>query len=215
MAVREVLTVLQSNFNVDKTQSFHAGAVLAVRTTNGVPQVFAADRSIDTAPASVVGVAADDKARIGNTLILIDPVGSSVIADISSPANANGSFAASNNGYYVAPKRAIADYMDETVTNVSDLTSGATGYQGPRRGVGVYTTPSSQLITDQFVAFATASTTTDGTTPVTFATSDLLTYGVGVNAGKFIKIGTGGDGKSVARVDNYDASAGLIYITLL
>lgn len=211
MAIRSLLSVLSSNYNVDATTQFHAGASLSRDPATGL--VRSADRRTDAGTA-FVGFSADDKSRVGNTMIQTDPVGSNVL-------DSTGKFVANNNGFFVSVKRALGDYQDESNTNVSDLTSGASGYQGPRRGIGVFTTPSSQFVTDQFVAVATTSGVADATVAVAFLTNDLLTFGASDPAGaydhsgKLVKINTAGDGLAVAKVDQYDAAAGLLYITKL
>src|SRR6266700_2084224 len=105
MAIRELLSVLQSNADVSKSTTFIAGMVL-VKDSDGL--AIKADRaSSASAPhrtQDVVGLAADDHARTGVTMISIDPVGSTYV-DTST-----GNLIANNNGYYVAPKRALADY---------------------------------------------------------------------------------------------------------
>lgn len=212
MAIRELFSVIQSNFDVarDTTQLanpyFVAGQILARDGATGLARK--ADRANTSPVDTVVGISADDHARTGVTMIIPDPVGSTFV-------DSNGVLQANNNGFYVATKRALLDFIDEPVTNVSDLTSGATGYQGPRRGVGVYTTPSGQFVTDQFVAVKTASASTDSGTAYSFAPNDLLTFGAAANAGKFVALNSTTDGKIVARVDRYDAAAGLLYVTQL
>lgn len=223
MAIRELNSVLAQNVDVDKATAFVAGMVIARDITTGL--AIKADRATILGSA-VVGLAADDKARTGVTMISVDPVGAAYIDP------STGAFKANNNGYYVAPKRALGDYYDETVTNISDLTSGATGYQGPRRGVGVFSTPSGQFVVDvssvfntgAAAAYATTSTTAESTGgTIVFATNDLLTYGssngaVGTTtdfAGKLVQLANAAHGKAVARVDKYDAGAGLLYITML
>lgn len=212
MAIRELFSVVQSNVEVarDTTQLsnpyFLAGQLLARDTATGLARQ--ANRA-NTAPVDTfVGISADDHSRTGATMIIPDPVGSTYV-------DANGVLQANNNGFYVATKRALLDFLDETVTNASDLTSGASGYQGPRRGAGIYTTPSGQFMTDQFAAVKTATTTTDSGTAYSFAPNDLLTFGAGVNAGKFVALNATTDGPVIARVDKYEAAANLLYITQL
>jgi hypothetical protein len=215
MAIRVIYGVLNANINVDKAQSFHAGACLARESTtsNGTcsqGNARLADRASDPGNA-FVGFAADDKARSGNTMIQPDPVGATYVDP------ATGNMIKNNNGLFVAQKRALGDWQDETVTNVSDLTSGASGYEGPRRGVGIYTTPSNVLITDQFGLFQTSAATTD-IAYAAFVPNDLLTFGASTtNAmqGKLVMLSNTSHGKAIARVDSYDASAGLLYITQL
>jgi hypothetical protein len=213
MAIRELFSVVQSNGDVARDTTvladpyFLAGMVVARDTTTGL--IRKANRA-NTGPADTwVGLSADDHSRTGCTMIIPDPVGANYI-------DTNGNFVANNNGFYVATKRALLDYLDEPVTNVSDLTSGASGYQGPRRGVGIYTTPSAEFVTDMFVAVKTASsggTTADSNSAYSFLPNDLLTFGAGANAGKLVALNVVTDGPTVARVNKYDAAAGLLYIT--
>ena len=127
-------------------------------------------------------------------------------------------FRSNNNGFYVVSKRAIGDFLAENVNGVTNPTAGSSGYEGPRRGVGVFNTPGAQFITDRFSSTASTSVTLDGAaggwTP---AVGDLLTVAGGsANAGKLCKLGTvGTDGVIVGRVDNYDSAAGLLYFTQL
>jgi hypothetical protein len=232
MAIRELNAVIAANFDIAATTQLHAGSYVA--RDPGSSLVVAADRALHTAGATL-GVLADDTARTGNTMIQVDPVGSTYIDPTT------GNFVANNNGYFRAAKRAIGNYQAEDYTDVTNLTAGASGFEGPMRGVGVFTTPSSNLITDQFATAVTADSVTSGATTIsdsafsggqTFLPNDLLTYGTGVNAGLFVKVATTTavvnstsevepstttflNGKIVARVDKYDSAAALLYITLL
>lgn len=207
MAVRSLQELLVVNYNVKKTTSFYAGAPLA-RDLSGddVGLARAANRASDTS-ANWVGVAADDHNRTGVTGIYVDAVGSTYI-------DSNGNLVENNNGFYKGPKRAIGEFMDEPITTVTNMTAGSTGYEGPRRGVGVYTSPSTQLVTDQFVAVASSASTTDDTSAITFAVGDMLTFGVTDNAGKFVKLASTSHGPWVATVERYDSTQGLLYIAL-
>jgi hypothetical protein len=214
MAIKELINVFPFNYPVAKATTFYAGMVLA-RGTDG--NVVVANRATvaHQSAGAIVGLAADDKASTGVTFIQSDPVGSSYV-------DSSGVLQAANNGWFVGAKRGLADNaaFDETVTGVTDLTSGSTGYQGPRRGVGVYQAPG-QFVTDQFVNFATNdsnSTTTADTAYTAWGPNDLLTYATGAtNAGKLVKVTTSATnfGVVVAKVDRYDSAAGLLYITLI
>ena len=106
--------------------------------------------------AFFVGVCADDglgtnPAGEYPTMINNDPAGSNFV---------NGSvFQSYTAGFYVGVKRAIGDFKDETIEFVSNLSnvtsSGLPTYA--QRGVSVYTTTSSQFVTDRFNAALTAS----------------------------------------------------------
>jgi hypothetical protein len=102
-----------------------------------------------------------------------DPAGSNFV---------NGSaFQSYTNGFYVGVKRAIADFKDESVDVVTNLTAGIPTYSS--RGVTVYTTPSSQFVTDRFALLTAQNAGNDlanwtGTTGSTApAPGDLLTVG--------------------------------------
>ena len=146
-------------------------------------------------------------------MILADPVGSSY-------TDASGAFVANNNGFYLVSKRAIGDFLAENVNGVTNPTSGSSGYEGPRRGVGVFNTPGGQFVTDRFAATASSSVSADGGT-WTPAVGDLLTVAAASgNAGKLVQLdpaagGFGVDGIAVGRVDSYDSATGLIYFTQL
>jgi hypothetical protein len=142
-------------------------------------------------------------------MILADPVGSNYI-------DGNGVFQTNNNGFYVGAKRAIGDFQAENVNGVTNLSAQSSGYEGPRRGVGVYNTPGAQFVTDQFAAVITATVSSDDTAAATFAPGDLLVPGASGNAGKLVQLDAaayGTDGIVVGRVDSYDSAAGLLYFT--
>jgi len=208
MAIKELQALVADTYPVAKTASFYAGQILGRDSSGGsVGLVRPADRASDTV-VNYVGLSADDKARTGCTFIQNDPVGSTYI-------DGSGNFVANNNGWFVAMKRAISDYYDETVTNISNLTSGAGGYDGPRRGVGVFISPSGKFITDQFALVSTSSSTADSGSAYAFSVNDQLTFGAGANAGKFVHLANTSHGPAIAKVDSYDATAGLLYITQL
>jgi hypothetical protein len=212
MAIKELINVFPFNYPVAKATTFYAGMVLARGTDGNVVPANRATVAHQSAGA-IVGLAADDKASTGVTFIQSDPVGSSYV-------DSSGVLQAANNGWFVGAKRGLADNaaFDETVTGVTDLTSGSTGYQGPRRGVGVYQAPG-QFVTDQFVNFATNdsnSTSTADTAYTAWGPNDLWTYATGAsNAGKLVKVSGTQYGIVVAKVDRYDSAAGLLYITLI
>lgn len=215
MAIKELLSVLPFNYNVNVSTYFYSGMVLARVGSGTSAYVLAADRSLHTSN-QIMGVSSDDHAKTGVTWIMADPVGSTYI-------DGNGVLQAANNAWYVGPKRGLADNaaFDETIENVTNLTAGYSGNQAPMRGVGVFQTPG-QFVLDQFVLFQTNDTSASSTADIAFAsnqsffTNDLLTYGVGVNAGKLVKVASPqlNNGKVVAVVDNYDVNAGLLYVSL-
>lgn len=222
MAIRPLFELIQSNFEMAASVTCLAGDALVRSPYTGL--CIVANRALSVTAynsgtgafghdsGTFAGFAADDHARTGATMILPDPVGSTVVS------SDGATFTASNNGFYAVAKRALGDFMDELVTNVTDPTSGTTGYQGPRRGIGVYTSPSGQFVTDRFVAVITATNTTDDSTPYTFLVGDFLTFGAGANAGKLVAAdpaALGTDPIIVGKVDKYDSSAGLLYFTQL
>lgn len=222
MAIRPLQELIQDNFEMGASVTCLAGDALVRSPYTGLCLV--ADRSLSVTAwnsgtgafghdsGTFVGFAADDHARTGATMILPDPVGSTVVS------SDGATFTANNNGFYSVAKRALGDYMDELVTNVTDPTSGSSGYQGPRRGIGVFTSPSARFVTNRFVAVITATNTTDDSTPYTFLPGDFLTFGASANAGKLVAAdpaALGTDPIIVGRVDRYDSTAGLLYFTQL
>jgi hypothetical protein len=185
MAIRALNSVIVANYDTLATASWQAGACLAINSSTGNVELANRGAGADTLNfATFVGFSSDDTARSGNTMILADPVGSNYI-------DGSGVFQSNNNGFYVAAKRAIGDFQSEIVNGVTNLSAQSSGYEGPRRGVGVYNTPGGQFVTDQFT-FAAAGT------------------------GKLVKLATmGTHGPMVARVDKYDSAAGLLYITMV
>ena len=213
MAIRALNTLVVANYNTAASASFLAGDALMISTADGtVSAAFRAATGFTTLSQQLgrfVGFSADDTARTGNTMILADPVGASY-------TDSSGVLQANNNGFYVVSKRAIGDFLAENVNGVTNPTAGSSGYEGPRRGVGVFNTPGAQFITDRFAATASTNVTTDGAAWTPTA-GDLLTVaGASANAGKLVKLSTAGtDGVIVGRVDSYDSAAGLLYFTQL
>jgi hypothetical protein len=212
MAIRALNSVIVANYNCAASASWQAGATLMIGS-DGL--VLKADRnaaafdSLVKQTGKFVGFSSDDTARTGNTMILADPVGSNYI-------DGNGAFQSNNNGFYVGSKRAIGDFQSEIVNGVTNLSAQTSGYEGPRRGVGVYNTPGGQFVTDQYVEDLTTLVNADGGTYVTYAPGDLLVPGAGANAGKLVKLDAsayGTDGIVVGRVDSFDSAAGLLYFT--
>jgi len=214
MAIRALNTLVVANYNTAASASWLAGDALFLQNDGTVAAAYRAGNGFSTLQQQLgrfVGFSADDTARTGNTMILADPVGASY-------TDSNGVLQANNNGFYVVSKRAIGDFLAENVNGVTNPTAGSSGYEGPRRGVGVFNTPGAQFITDRFSSVASTSVFQDGAaggwTP---AVGDLLTVAASsANAGKLAKLGTvGTDGVIVGRVDSYDSAAGLLYFTQL
>jgi hypothetical protein len=212
MAIRALNSVIVANYNTAASASWQAGACLMIGSDGLVLLANRASSSFNTLvqqTGKFVGFSSDDTARTGNTMILADPVGSNYI-------DGSGVFQSNNNGFYVGAKRAIGDFQSEIVNGVTNLSAQTSGYEGPRRGVGVYNTPGGQFVTDQYVEDLTTTVSADGGTYATFAPGDLLVPGASANAGKLVKLDSaayGTDGIVVGRVDSFDAAAGLLYFT--
>jgi hypothetical protein len=214
MAIRALNTAIVANYPTASSASFLAGDALMIGTDGNVSAAYRAAGAFDTLAEQrgrFVGFSADDTARTGNTMILADPVGSSY-------TDSNGNIVANNNGFYVVSNRAIGDFLAENVNGVTNPTAGSSGYEGPRRGVGVFNTPGGQFVTDRWSGTASSTVSTDGGT-WTPAIGDLLTIAAASgSAGKLIQLDPGAitvDGIVVGRVDSYDSASGLLYFTQL
>jgi len=211
MAIRPLNSIVVANYNTAASASWLAGAVLVrdSATAGNVTLPNGANRA--NVNFGVVGFSADDTARSGNTMILADPVGANY-------TDASGNFVANNSGFYVVSKRAVADFLAENVNNVTNPTAGTSGFEGPRRGVGVYSTPSGQYITDMFVvgAGSSASSATLDAGTATYLPGALLTVSgaaSGASQGKLIELVNTAWGPVLGVVDRYDSAAGLLYFT--
>jgi len=209
MAIRALNSVIVANYDTLATASWQAGACLAINSSTGNVQLASRASGADTLNfATFVGFSSDDTARSGNTMILADPVGSNYI-------DGSGVFQSNNNGFYVAAKRAIGDFQSEIVNGVTNLSAQSSGYEGPRRGVGVYNTPGGQFVTDQVSLVVSSAATADAGGTWTPAPGDACTFAAD-GSGKLVKLATiGTDGPMVARVDKYDSAAGLLYFTMV
>ena len=214
MAIRALNTAIVANYPTASTASFYAGDALMIGADGNVSAAYRAAGTFDSLGEQLgrfVGFSADDTARTSNTMILADPVGSSY-------TDASGAFVANNNGFYLVSKRAIGDFLAENVNGVTNPTSGSSGYEGPRRGVGVFNTPGGQFVTDRFAATASSTVSSDGGT-WTPAIGDLLTVAAASgSAGKLVQLDPAAvqiDGIAVGRVDSYDSATGLLYFTQL
>ena len=205
MAIRALNSLIVANYDTAATASWLAGAAL-VRDISNAGRVVIGTRSALGSSTGFVGFSADDTARTGNTMILADPVGSSYV-------DTSGVMQANNNGFYTVSKRAIGDFQAENVNNVTNPTAGSSGYEGPRRGVGVYNTPGGQFVTDQVSLVVSSGVNADGGGTWSPAPGDVCTFAAD-GSGKLVKLATvGTDGPIVARVDSYDSAAGLLFIT--
>jgi len=218
MAIRALNSVVVANYPVaaNSTDVFNAGDALMIKADGTVVAAYRASSSDPNISGSqlaqlgaFVGFSADDRSRTGNTMILSDPVGSNYI-------NGSGVLVDNNTGFYKVSKRAIGDFQDEPVTSVTNPTAGSTGYEGPRRGVGVFNTPGAQFVTDRFSLKTTNAAGTDAGSTWSPAPGDLVTFGgTTTDQGKLVKLGANTHGMVVGRVDKYDSAAGLLYFTQL
>ena len=209
MAIRALNSVIVANYDTLATASWQAGVCLAINSSTGNVELATRAAGADTLNfATFVGFSSDDTARSGNTMILADPVGSNYI-------DGSGVFQSNNNGFYVAAKRAIGDFQSEIVNGVTNLSAQSSGYEGPRRGVGVYNTPGGQFVTDQFSLVTSSGVNADAGGVWTPAPGDACTFAA-AGTGKLVKlVAIGTDGPMVARVDKYDSASGLLYITMV
>ena len=203
MAIRALNSVIVANYETAANASWHAGACLA-RDTSNAGRVILATRASGAVAGGFVGFSSDDTARTNNTMILADPVGSNYI-------DGSGVFQSNNNGFYVAAKRAIGDFQAENVNGVTNLSAQSSGYEGPRRGVGVFNTPGGQFVTDQFTTAKSSAAGADGAT-ATYAPGAYLTVAVS-GTGDIVELGNKAHGPVVGVVDKYDSAAGLLYFT--
>lgn len=216
MAIRALNSVVVANYSVDKEIVIRAGDGVRLTSTGNVVPAHRQDTAFDTKSEQLrfVGFSADDTGRTGNTMILNDPVGSSYV-------DTNFNLQTANNGFYAVAKRAIGDFQSESVTSVTNPTAGSSGFEGPRRGIGVYNTPGGQFVTDRWAATAASSLTLDSSSLYSaFAPGDMLSIAAAVgDSGKLVKFDSAqaalGSSFAVAvgRVDSFDSAAGLLYFT--
>jgi len=200
--------------NAEGVSGMLAGMAVHLDSVNGVPTVKAADRSDTT--HRFYGVLADDTTNTGNTSAIVDPV---------SPGNYSHDL---SDGYTVTgmtpygpefvahPARVLGDYKDTRITNTTDWDTPPGTY---KRGVTVYRV-GGRFLTDQFVSTAsTSSATADAGAAPTFVVGSPLTFGAGVNAGKWILVSAPGthdaNTGTIARVTNPSTANGLLEIALV
>lgn len=245
MAIRELQSVVHlqydSKADTNVQNVWYAGQVLAMEwqasannTTQGLVRLANRGDSWTTTSsavldnpgtetkANIVGLSADDTARTGATGIYVDPVGSTVVG---SGVGSAATFTDNTNGMYSGVKRALGDFYDERITNVTNLNDVNSGYAGPRRSVAVYATPSAQFVIDGKAFVSAQSANTNGTyldqsLGTAFAPGDVLTVGAGVfaatnNFGCLVRRTAAADGTAIARLDEYNSTSGLMKITLL
>lgn len=163
---------------------------------------------------SILGLLTDNVGAPGQTDIYIDPVGSTAIDPTT------GELVDNSNASYSATRRQAFSYNNaEQINNVTNLTAGAGGTQGPARGVGYFVAPSQVQVDfgtaagNILIPFKTLDNLTNGTASdvadtTGYAAGDLLTYGSSVNSGKLVKIDPLNpglwNGFVVARVDKFN-----------
>lgn len=219
MGVREIISFGQANYNVAASTQFLAGAVVSLDTSTGLLRLANRGNSL-TSPSGVGdtraqyrGIACDSSSRNNNTQVFVDPVGATYLDTTNSNA-----FTGEANGLFPATKRALADWQAEDVNGITNLVDDVNGFAGPRRGIAVYTTSSTMLVTDQFALYQTSATNgtyLDAALSSNFAPNDLLTFGSGANAGLLVRLTASTDGPQIARVDSYDSVRGLLYIMMI
>jgi hypothetical protein len=206
MAIYSIHNIHSVNFPTVVSEEFESGMVL-VLNSNGV--AIKADRSnslfnnIYDQLSKFIGFASGNHQQNSNG-IYNDPVGANYTDN-------NNNFVANNNGFYYAPKRAIAEYKDENISNKYNFLNSSSSNI---RGVAVYNLQGEIFVTDQFSKVEASLINIDGTATVDFNPGDMLTFGAGINAGKLVKVDTSGYGPSVivvGVVEKYDPSGNLLF----
>jgi hypothetical protein len=154
--------------------------------------------------AKILGLAAGDSNLTGNTIIVPDTVGNNYLDE-------NKNFVNASNAEYVAIKRQLLDYADETINEYYNMNFSPIP---KRRGIGFYSLTGDTFATDQFNAVLHGDYGVDSTDTISFSPGDLLTFGGGVNAGKLVKVNTnsfGPDVVVVGIVEKYNSNIGLLY----
>jgi hypothetical protein len=187
--------------------SFKAGMILMM---NADGKAVPADSQIlifntlGQKQAKILGIAAGDSNLTGNTIIVPDTVGNNYLDE-------NKNFVNASNAEYVAIKRQLLDYADETINEYYNMNFSPIP---KRRGIGVYCLTGDTFATDQFKAVLHGDYGIDSTDTISFSPGDLLTFGGGINAGKLIKVNTnslGPDVVVVGIVEKYNSNIGLLY----
>lgn len=206
MAIYALQNIYTVNYPTIVGEEFESGMAL-VLDSNGV--AVKADRasisynSLYEQVAKFIGFASGNHQFNANGLF-IDPVGSNYI-------DSSFNFIENLNGLYSSPKRTIAEYRDENISNKYNfLNSSASNI----RGVGVYNLQGEIYATDQFVKVESSFLDADGSTTVSFNYGDLLTFGAGINAGKLVKVDTSEFAPAVlavATVERFDDAGSILY----
>lgn len=191
--------------------SFKAGMVLMMNADGkAVPadSQILAPNSAGQKQAKILGLAAGDSNLTGNTIIVQDTVGNNYLDE-------NKNFVNASNAEYLAIKRQLLDYADETINEYYNMNFSPIP---KRRGIGVYCLIGDTFATDQFSAVLHGDYGVDGLDTITFSPGDLLTFGGGVNAGKLVKVNTNSFGPDVVVigiVEKYNSAVGLLYFKFI
>jgi hypothetical protein len=194
MAIRLLQSAVVANYEVTAANKFHAGDGLMLDTVN-LNNTVTLSATASTA-ALFAGFALGDHNTTSNTLIQNDPVGSTILSPDGS------TFTSYALGFYVGAARRIGDWQDEDVAVVANLTDTS---PLPRRGVGCLRQNGSQFITDRYTV-GTAITTATALYVVASATLD--------TGGKLTDT-SASNGVILARCDQFDSVAGLVYATIV
>ena len=208
MAIYPLQNIHTVNYPTAVSDEFEAGMAL-VLNASGI--AVKADRSnilfnsVYEQISKFIGFASGNH-QYSISGIFNDPVGSNY-TDI------NNNFIENINGLYAAPKRSIAEFRDENISNTYNFLYPSSSNI---RGIGVYNLQGEVYATDQFVRVESSFIDSDGSTTISFNPGDLLTFGAGTNAGKLVKVDTSIYGPAVVVigvVDRYDSAANILYFT--
>ena len=208
MAIYPLQNIHTVNYPTAVSDEFEAGMAL-VLNASGI--AVKADRSnilfnsVYEQISKFIGFASGNH-QYSISGIFNDPVGSNY-TDI------NNNFIENLNGLYAAPKRSIAEFRDENISNTYNFLYPSSSNI---RGIGVYNLQGEVYATDQFVRVESSFIDSDGSTTISFNPGDLLTFGAGTNAGKLVKVDTSIYGPAVVVigvVDRYDSAANILYFT--
>ena len=206
MAIHTLQNIYTVNYPTVLGNEFEAGMAL-VLNSNGV--AVKADRSSISYDsmyeqlAKFIGFASGNH-QFTNSGIFNDPVGSNYV-------DSNNNFNDNTNGLYAAPKRSIAEFRDENISNTYNFLNSA---QSNMRGVGVYNLQGEIFATDQFAAVESSFIDADGSSTISFYPGDLLTFGAGSNAGKLVKVDVSEYAPTVLAVgvvEKYDSASNILY----
>lgn len=207
MAIYPYTNTYVINKDVVAGSTFKAGMVLMLNSDGkAVPadsQLLVFD-SLGQKQAKILGLAAGDSNLTGNTIIVPDVVGNNYL-------DSNKNFVEASNAEYIAIRRQLLDYADETINEYYNMNFSP---KPKKRGIGVYSLTGDTFATDQFKAVLHGDYGIDGTDTISFSPGDLLTFGGGVNAGKLVKVNNnsiGPDVVVVGIVEKYNSNIGLLY----